>query len=267
MTDGVALHRAVIADPADDTPRLVYADWLDENGQEERAEFIRVQIQNAGLPIAQRQQEVELLRQFRKVWDKPYRALFPGGAFTYSRGFVASVRTEWRFYQSALAPLLRMSPVEQVVVGKSYFDLLTGGNYLPYPSQPPHVRFCLAVYQPDGHRNSSDVDILRVEPAEMEPFLRRGRWVVGCNQRRSRGWVFPQYPIIDYESARNRGSRSQLAIRPFRQPSEFNTWCPVESPDECWRGCWLVLEDGERVDFRLQDDEGVANWLSTHLAV
>jgi uncharacterized protein (TIGR02996 family) len=36
--------RAICADPEDDTVRLVYADWLDENGDPERAEFIRLQI-------------------------------------------------------------------------------------------------------------------------------------------------------------------------------------------------------------------------------
>lgn len=33
----------IIASPTDDLPRLVYADWLDEHGEAERAEFIRVQ--------------------------------------------------------------------------------------------------------------------------------------------------------------------------------------------------------------------------------
>ena len=36
--------RAVLADPDSDGPRLVYADWLDEQGQSARAEFIRVSI-------------------------------------------------------------------------------------------------------------------------------------------------------------------------------------------------------------------------------
>jgi uncharacterized protein (TIGR02996 family) len=39
-----ALLRAVSRDPGDDTPRLAYADWLDENDRPERAEFIRAQI-------------------------------------------------------------------------------------------------------------------------------------------------------------------------------------------------------------------------------
>lgn len=39
-----ALLDAVIAEPDENLHRLAYADWLDENGQEERAEFIRLQL-------------------------------------------------------------------------------------------------------------------------------------------------------------------------------------------------------------------------------
>lgn len=49
MTDGDALLAAIRANPEEDTPRLVYADWLQEHGQEERAEFIRVQVEYARL--------------------------------------------------------------------------------------------------------------------------------------------------------------------------------------------------------------------------
>ena len=40
----LALCRAVVAQPEDDLPRLVAADWLEESGHPERAEYIRVQI-------------------------------------------------------------------------------------------------------------------------------------------------------------------------------------------------------------------------------
>ena len=50
MTDGDALLAAICAHPAEDTPRLEYADWLQENGRDERAEFIRVQCERARLP-------------------------------------------------------------------------------------------------------------------------------------------------------------------------------------------------------------------------
>src|SRR4051794_13393226 len=41
--EAVALYRAILAHPDEDTPRLVYADWLDEHGEPAHAEFIRVQ--------------------------------------------------------------------------------------------------------------------------------------------------------------------------------------------------------------------------------
>jgi uncharacterized protein (TIGR02996 family) len=50
MTDRDALWAAVLAAPADDAPRLVYADWLDEHGEPVLAEFIRVQCKLARLP-------------------------------------------------------------------------------------------------------------------------------------------------------------------------------------------------------------------------
>ena len=51
MSDAPAFFRAIEADPDDDTPRLVYADWLDEHARGEadraRAEFVRVQCELA----------------------------------------------------------------------------------------------------------------------------------------------------------------------------------------------------------------------------
>ena len=38
---------AITAAPDDDLPRLVFSDWLDENGEPERAAFIRAQVQRA----------------------------------------------------------------------------------------------------------------------------------------------------------------------------------------------------------------------------
>src|SRR5262245_57047624 len=47
MGDGDGFLRAIAAAPDDDTHRLVYADWLDEHGEPERAEFIRLQCDEA----------------------------------------------------------------------------------------------------------------------------------------------------------------------------------------------------------------------------
>ncbi|MBX9580391.1 MAG: TIGR02996 domain-containing protein [Gemmataceae bacterium] len=45
VTDRDAILAAIRAAPDDDTPRLVYADWLDDHGHPEQAEFIRVQVE------------------------------------------------------------------------------------------------------------------------------------------------------------------------------------------------------------------------------
>lgn len=55
-----ALMQSILEAPEDDAPRLVYADWLEEHGEAERAEFIRVQIERALLRESDpRQDELE----------------------------------------------------------------------------------------------------------------------------------------------------------------------------------------------------------------
>jgi uncharacterized protein (TIGR02996 family) len=46
--DDRAFIRAIFADPCDDAPRLVYADWLDERG-DIRGRFLRLELELAGL--------------------------------------------------------------------------------------------------------------------------------------------------------------------------------------------------------------------------
>ena len=76
-----AFWNAIRANPYDDTPRLVYADWLQEHGDEPRAEFIRVQCALARLPHDRRKsrtdrkrlesRERELLSAHRDEWLAP----------------------------------------------------------------------------------------------------------------------------------------------------------------------------------------------------
>lgn len=47
--EGAALLRAILMHLAEDTPRLMYADWLQEHGDEGRAALIRVQVELARL--------------------------------------------------------------------------------------------------------------------------------------------------------------------------------------------------------------------------
>lgn len=114
-----ALTRLVLDDPADDGPRLVYADWCEEHGDTSRAEFIRVQVESARLGAEADHGECDcdrctrydtLLRRERELleggpigdvnwwrWAGPeVQALIPDGAeytdhVTFRRGFVGAV--------------------------------------------------------------------------------------------------------------------------------------------------------------------------------
>jgi uncharacterized protein (TIGR02996 family) len=92
------LLQAILAEPEDDSVRLVYADWLDEHGDQDRAEFIRVQCELARLGASDRRvqrlrhREKLLLRQHATEWAGSLRQLECYGYIGFERGFVYSVR-------------------------------------------------------------------------------------------------------------------------------------------------------------------------------
>src|SRR5262245_4711995 len=93
--EDVALIREIVECPDDDLPRLVYADWLDDHGQAERAEFIRVQVELAGLAeeaderIELEHRERRLRKRHEREWLGALREKLHGWAF--SRGFLSHV--------------------------------------------------------------------------------------------------------------------------------------------------------------------------------
>src|SRR5262249_53512138 len=71
MSDEKALLAAIWANPHEDAARLVYADWLQENGQPERAEFIRVQCELAQFDEwDESPRKLELEKREQKLWKK-----------------------------------------------------------------------------------------------------------------------------------------------------------------------------------------------------
>ncbi|MBA4065338.1 MAG: hypothetical protein C0501_16830 [Isosphaera sp.] len=96
-----ALLAAVCADPDEDTPRLAYADWLDEHDRPARAEFIRSMVEmqatigtSAGPRWSGLYDRVEeLVRDHWREWVVPLRAVprvkwpHPDWPGRYDRGF------------------------------------------------------------------------------------------------------------------------------------------------------------------------------------
>lgn len=146
MNDGEALLRAIIGDPADDLPRLAYADWCDERGDEARAEFIRVQIEDARLrPLddyatgaeindswtrealhvrlsALRKRERVILSDHAHVWfrdafpwcEPPGEALFAQWWSQIGRGFLSIVRCPLQAWLDHGKAICAAHPVERV---------------------------------------------------------------------------------------------------------------------------------------------------------
>jgi uncharacterized protein (TIGR02996 family) len=77
MSDHDALLAAICAEPDEDTPRLVFADWLEENDQPERAAFVRAQIELARTPAWE--PFAVLCRWRRREWLSgwPFRRFLP----------------------------------------------------------------------------------------------------------------------------------------------------------------------------------------------
>jgi uncharacterized protein (TIGR02996 family) len=99
MSDADALLAAIRAAPDDDAPRLIYADWLDEHGQSERAEFIRLQVLLARGGYIDPDRIDDFIGHF--VREDELQAIFyesisglatPSRPLAYERGFAVSFR-------------------------------------------------------------------------------------------------------------------------------------------------------------------------------
>jgi uncharacterized protein (TIGR02996 family) len=135
MTDRDALLAAILADPDDNTARLVYADWLQENGQTERAEFIRAQIEAAGAePFGVQarqanQRATKLLDVHRTSWIRHLHGGFAEWP-RFERGFVAHLSVEPGGFVPRADALFDAEPVQSL---KLFRFAGTGG---PVPFRP-----------------------------------------------------------------------------------------------------------------------------------
>jgi uncharacterized protein (TIGR02996 family) len=121
-----ALFAGVLGAPDEDAPRLVLADWLEENGVTERAEFIRLQIELARLPHRDpRRQELkarerDLLEAHDKEWCVPIKS-FKNAHFSpeFRRGFQDEVTcSHWKAFHTQADALFAAAPLRGLHVEK-----------------------------------------------------------------------------------------------------------------------------------------------------
>ena len=122
MTEGEALRGTIIAQPDDDTLRLVYADWLDENGQPERAAFIRAQVWAAQAepfsPEARKHTATakRLLDQSRRAWTKGINPWVL--ATEFRRGFIEHATVNVTTLPRDAADLFAAEPIRSLQMAR-----------------------------------------------------------------------------------------------------------------------------------------------------
>jgi uncharacterized protein (TIGR02996 family) len=115
-----ALIAAIRAAPDDDAPRLICADWFEEQGDEAsaaRAEFIRTQIRRANLAADDvchselEARELRLLKRWAPAWCGSH---FAFKKVRFRRGFIEYVHLHLRHFLHHRRQLLALEPVRDV---------------------------------------------------------------------------------------------------------------------------------------------------------
>lgn len=115
---GEALFQAILEAPDDDTPRLIYADWLDEYGDPDRAEFIRGQVALAKQEAADARGKA-LAKRVKALWTAhraEWLADLPEGLrarknLAYHRGFFEELHLPLTIWQAHAAQLFARCPI------------------------------------------------------------------------------------------------------------------------------------------------------------
>lgn len=138
--DERALLMAIHAAPADDLPRLMYADWLDDLGQTQRASFIRIQCDwhRSLVDPAHEQYRIHLYNRLQDEFTDGIPGPPDFGGIVnweeYRRGFptVASINVD---YQKGI--------IEEVLLAAPLFELELYSRHTDYGrellAQPPEL--------------------------------------------------------------------------------------------------------------------------------
>lgn len=118
MSDEIGFIRVIVSEPEDDLPRLVYADWLEENDYAHAARFIRGQIAGelSTLPLSWLSRYEPILgvmaHRCRMMAEKGRAAArAPNGlVLEFRRGFVASITCTAEEWLGGLHEALYWSP-------------------------------------------------------------------------------------------------------------------------------------------------------------
>jgi len=235
VSDRDAFLAAIHDAPDDDAPRLVFADWLEENGEPDRAEFMRVQIEMARERrkgnISSR--SAQLFRRQKELIRLPSaevaRRCGAGEASMFVRGFPNELTVtassfvelgsdisiwigpntrltvnEFQGDADAIATQCKLCNVKSVVTGSSSDRNLSAGEVVTEFLRSPHLSGLeeLAVRLPSNNLRSGEVR----------------RWA-RSNQRAGEVRAFARSVVTAIVSAKTLGGLRSLDL----------SWVPIRS--------------------------------------
>jgi uncharacterized protein (TIGR02996 family) len=263
IDDQLALLRNIRARPDDNLARLVYADWVEERGDQAMGELIRLHIEReqsepgSSAYFELITQAAILLAQHRDRWTEELREQFGVTRVVFARGIPEEVELPWSSFEAVSQELFATLPIRHVIISGA--DTLAQVRELNFP---PDVLRSLGVggyshqdasrgYEQWSH-TPKHLTLLDSAPVEMEPQLRVGSWRILCVAV----WSQPDLQIEstyfghflrDPEYATDSGE-VQVAIRRFSRHAEFETWCALPS---VYSGLhWIELLDGQLTSHR-----------------
>jgi uncharacterized protein (TIGR02996 family) len=151
MSDRNAFLAAIIEQPEQDLPRLIYADYLDDGGESARAEFIRLQCAAAHGDQTEHRRIAQLEDAHRSEWLAPlgrgvYHAVF-------RRGFPEHLVMSARNFIEDNAEIREHTPVRGVA-------LLGAGRVLARLLAGPHLAGLTALHLTGGMLGDAGVERL-----------------------------------------------------------------------------------------------------------
>ncbi len=206
------LLQAVIDRPDDNAPRLVYADFLDKNGDRERAEFIRVQCGLAKMPPQApkrptlQAREKELLQEHGWDWAEEFGTKIR--EWVYRRGFIERVEMCLETSAEEILQVLNKAPIRHVRDTSQFCDFSGVVEALPHLERLTGLEFW-GLY---GFEDSLVAKILA------SPHLRNLHTLILHHDRN--GGMVEEQVLIEAMASPYRSQLEELGV----------------NIDSCWRG-------------------------------
>lgn len=176
MNDGTALLKAVLSEPADDTVRLVYADWLEEHNEIARADAIRRGVKKPkrftfaeGAPavIAYTGKRTDIAATVQVELAHGW----PGVRWTTYKGLLESATLTWGAWLAQDDELLQAFCLPEIILATS-----PDVTRIPNPSLVDGFREFVVPGRPTRHRVNDGEDPIAVVLAGEWPKVKRWNW-------------------------------------------------------------------------------------------